>query len=84
MRSTRTRKLVTLAVLCALAYAIMVVGRVPVLTVPPFLKYDPKDVIFAISGFLHVSSGGNITDIIVTTLKRLMQSRIYERRQLCQ
>ena len=48
----RTRKLTVIAMLCALSYVIMVVGRIPVLTVPPFLKYDPKDVIIVIGGFL--------------------------------
>ena len=52
MRSERTRKITILAMLSALAYVIMVFGRIPVLTVPPFLKYDPKDVIFTIGGFL--------------------------------
>lgn len=33
--------------LCALAYVVMVVGRVPIVL---FLKYDPKDVIIAIGG----------------------------------
>ena len=49
---SRTRKLTVIAMLCALSYVIMVVGRIPVLTVPPFLKYDPKDVIIVIGGFL--------------------------------
>ena len=52
MRSERTKKLAILAMLSALAYVIMVFGRIPVLTVPPFLKYDPKDVIFTIGGFI--------------------------------
>ena len=52
MRSARTRKMVILAVLSVLAYVIMVYGRIPVLTVPPFLKYDPKDVIIMLGGFL--------------------------------
>jgi riboflavin transporter FmnP len=39
--------------LCALAYVVMVFGRIPVLTVPPYLKYDPKDVIIVIGGFLY-------------------------------
>jgi len=51
-QSTRTRKLVILAMLSALAYVLMVYGRIPVLTIPPYLKYDPKDVIFTVGGFL--------------------------------
>ena len=74
MQSTRTRKLVTLAVLCALAYAIMVVGRVPVLTVPPFLKYDPKDVIFAISGFLFGPLAVFAMSIVVSFLEMITVS----------
>lgn len=46
---SRTRKLTTVGMLCALAYVVMVVGRVPIVL---FLKYDPKDVIIAIGGFI--------------------------------
>jgi len=52
MQTSRTRKLAVLAMLSALAFVIMAYGRIPVLTVPPYLKYDPKDVVFAISGFI--------------------------------
>lgn len=44
-----TKKLTMIGMLCAIAYAVMVVGRIPVVL---FLKYDPKDVIIAIGGFL--------------------------------
>lgn len=46
---SKTRKLTTVGMLCALAYAATVVGRVPIVL---FLKYDPKDVIIAIGGFI--------------------------------
>jgi len=48
-----TRKMVTLAMLCALAYVITVVARFSLVPALPFLKYDPKDVILAIGGFLY-------------------------------
>jgi len=35
--------------LCALAYVVVVVGRIPIIL---FLKYDPKDVIIAIGGLI--------------------------------
>ncbi len=35
--------------LCALAYIVMLVGRIPVTL---FLKYDPKDIIIALGGFI--------------------------------
>lgn len=46
---SKTRKLTTVGMLCALAYVVMVVGRVPIVL---FLKYDPKDVIIAIGGLI--------------------------------
>lgn len=45
----RTRKLTLGAMLCAAAFAAAAVGRVPVVL---FLKYDPKDVVIALSGFM--------------------------------
>jgi riboflavin transporter FmnP len=39
-----------LAILSALAYIVMMVGRIPVVM---FLKYDPADVIITIGGFLY-------------------------------
>lgn len=47
---TRTKKLMVLAILSALAYIVMMVGRIPVVM---FLKYDPADVIITIGGFLY-------------------------------
>lgn len=49
MKISRTKKLTTLATLAALAYLVMVVGRIPIVL---FLKYDPKDVIITIGGFI--------------------------------
>ncbi|MCL2031094.1 MAG: ECF transporter S component [Oscillospiraceae bacterium] len=44
------KKLCVLAMLSAIAYVVMVFGRIPVVL---FLKYDPKDVIITIGGFLY-------------------------------
>ena len=44
------KKLVTLAMLSAIAYLVMFVFRIPIVL---FLKYDPKDTIIAIAGFLY-------------------------------
>ncbi len=46
----RTRKLVLLGMLSALAYVLMFVGRVPIVL---WLKYDPKDVIIIFGGLLY-------------------------------
>ena len=47
--NTKTRKLTLIAMFCAIAYVVMVVARIPVVL---FLKYEPKDVILTIGGFL--------------------------------
>lgn len=43
-----TKKLTAIGMLCAAAYVAAVVGRIPIVL---FLKYDPKDIVIAISGF---------------------------------
>lgn len=45
-RSTKT--ITAAAMFCALAYAAAAVGRFPLVL---FLKYDPKDIVIAVSGF---------------------------------
>lgn len=47
--NSRTKKLTAIAMLCAIAYAAAAVGRVPLVL---FLKYDPKDIVIAIGGFI--------------------------------
>ena len=49
MNINKTKKLTTIGMLCALAYAAVVVGRIPLVL---FLKYDPKDVIIVIGGLI--------------------------------
>lgn len=45
----KTKRLTMTGLLCALAYGVTVVGRIPMVL---FLKYDPKDVVIAIGGFI--------------------------------
>ena len=49
-RKLDTKKLTVLAMLAALSFIVMVVGRIPVVL---FLKYDPKDVVITIAGFIY-------------------------------
>jgi riboflavin transporter FmnP len=49
--NSRTKKLTTMALLCAIAYAVMAVSRL----IPPmvlFLQYDPKDIVLMLGGFI--------------------------------
>ena len=55
-----------MAMLAAMAYLIMVIGRIPVVM---FLKYDPKDVVIAISGFLL----GPVQALLITVVVALIE-----------
>ena len=61
MNNSTVKKLCVLAMLSALAYIVMVVGRFPIVL---FLKYDPKDIIITIGGFLY----GPIAAFAITTI----------------
>lgn len=66
MKHSRIKKLCVLAVLAAMAYVIMIVGRIPVVM---FLKYDPKDVIITFAGFLY----GPISALLVSLVVSLIE-----------
>jgi riboflavin transporter len=59
--NTRTKKITMVAMLCAIAYVVVVVCRVPIFM---FLSYEPKDVIITIGGFLF----GPLTSLVVSVI----------------
>ena len=64
---SKTKKLTTMGMLCALAYAATLVGRVPLVL---FLKYDPKDIIVAIGGLIF----GPLTSFSVALIVSLVEA----------
>ncbi len=64
----KTKKLTLMAMFAALAYVLMVVGRIPISPMS-FLKFDPKDMILAICGFVL----GPIPAMLVTTVVCLIE-----------
>ena len=62
----QTKKLTTIAMLCAISYIVMVIGRVPVVL---FLKYDPKDVIITLGGLIW----GPLTAFAVSVIVSLIE-----------
>ena len=68
MKQEKTRRLAVVAMLCALAYAAVAVARVPITPVE-FLKYEPKDVIIAIGGFLY----GPLASLSISTIVSLLE-----------
>lgn len=70
-RRISTKQLATLAILAAIAYVIMVVGRIPIVL---FLKYDPKDVIIAISGFIYGPFSAFAISVVVSFIEMVTVS----------
>jgi len=64
--NSKTKKLTTVGMLCAFAYVATVIGRVPLVL---FLKYDPKDIIIAISGLIF----GPLTSFSVALIVSLVE-----------
>ena len=66
MKKITVKQLVLLAMLSAIAYVIVSVVRIPVIL---FLKYEPKDVIITIGGFLLGPMAAFITSLVVSLLE---------------
>ena len=71
MKSEQIKKMVVLAVLAALAYVVMVFIRVPVIL---FLKYEPKDVIITIAGFMYGPLASVLISLVVSSIEAVTVS----------
>ena len=71
MKKDSIRKLVLLAMLAAVAYLIMTVARIPVVL---FLKYEPKDVVITIGGFLLGPMASMIVSAVVSLIEMVSVS----------
>ncbi len=70
-KSENLRRLCIMALLCAIAFAAVALIRIPVVV---FLKYEPKDVILTIGGFLF----GPVAGGLMATVVALMELTISE------
>lgn len=64
--NNKTKKMTTYAMLCALAYVTVVVGRVPVVL---FLKYDPKDIVITLGGLIWEPMTSFIVSVVVSIIE---------------
>lgn len=72
-KKTDVKRLTTLAMLCAIAYIVMYVGRIPISSLD-YLKYDPKDVIITIGGFIYGPISALIMTVVVSALEMFTAS----------
>ena len=68
MRNEKTKKLTVLAMLAAFAYVVLYFLRFPIVL---FLKYEPKDVIITIGGFLYGPFAAFLTSVVVSFLEMI-------------
>jgi riboflavin transporter FmnP len=72
--NTNTKKIVTLAMLSAIAYVVMAVGRIPIIPTVEFLKYDPKDIIIAIGGLVFGPLSAFLMSVVVSFVEMVTVS----------
>lgn len=69
--NSKTKKITTIAMLCAISYLLMVVVKVPVVL---FLKYEPKDVIITLGGLIWGPLTSLTVSIIVSVIEMVTVS----------
>lgn len=67
--NSNVKKLTILGMFCAIAYAVMFIGRIPLVPAVPFLKYDPKDVIITIGGFIFGPVEAFLISLVVSLVE---------------
>lgn len=67
----KTKRLVTMAMLAALAYLVMVAFRIPVVL---FLKYEPKDVVLTIGSLILGAPAGLLMSAVVALVEMVTVS----------
>ena len=71
MKNQRIRQIAVLGTLAAFAYVAMVFIRVPVVS---FLKYEPKDVIITIAGFIYGPLSAFVVSLAVSLVEMVTVS----------
>lgn len=66
---SKTKKITCIAMLCALSYVVVFFAKLVPISVISFLKYDPKDVVIAIAGFIFGPLSAFIISLVVSVLE---------------
>lgn len=69
--NSKAKKITTIAMLCAITYIVMAVGRIPVIL---FLKYDPSDAIVALGGLIWGPLTSCIVSVVVASIEMVTVS----------
>lgn len=71
MNDAKIKKMTTIAMLCAIAYVLMFTIRIPVVL---FLKYEPKDIVIAIGGFILGPMSAFTVSLVVGLIEMITTS----------
>lgn len=71
MKKINLRKITVCAMLCAVAYALVILCRVSIIPSAPFLEYEPKDVIIAVAGFIYGPLYSIIMSLVVSFVEMI-------------
>ena len=69
--NSKTKRIVTIGMLCAITYLVMAVGRIPVVL---FLKYDPSDIIVALGGLIWGPMTSCVVSVTVAVIEMVTVS----------
>lgn len=72
--SNKTKKLTFGAMLCAMAYVVMLLIHVKLVPAAPFLTYDPKDVVITLGGFIWGPGMACIVSAVVALVEMVTVS----------
>lgn len=72
--SNKTKKLTFGAMLCAIAYVVMMLIHVKLVPAAPFLTYDPKDVVIALGGLIWGPGMAAIVTAVVALVEMVTVS----------
>ena len=70
----RIKNLIMIAIFSTIAYLVMAVTRISIVPAASFLKYDPKDVVIAIGGFIFGPLAALTMSVIVAFLEMITVS----------
>ncbi len=72
--NSKTKRLTFGAMLCAIAYVMMILIHIEVIPAAPFLTYDPKDVIIALGGLIWGPGMAVVVSAVVALLEMVTVS----------
>ncbi|MBP0960204.1 MAG: ECF transporter S component [Oscillospiraceae bacterium] len=71
MKNEKLKKMIVLSMLAAISYLTVFLIRIPFIPSVEFLKYEAKDVIIAISGFLYGPLSASLVSVVVSLIEML-------------